>query len=121
LKALILASGTGSRLRPLTNDRPKCLINLKNEKTILELQLNAFQKASIKDIVITTGPFEIHVIDFLKSYKHNLNIKLVNNELYKKTNYIYSMYKAKNYLDNDIILIHGDLVFVQGNDNSPHI
>jgi NDP-sugar pyrophosphorylase family protein len=58
LKAVILASGIGSRLSPLTDTLPKCLMQLINGKNILELHLEVLLNRGITDIVITTGPFE---------------------------------------------------------------
>lgn len=110
MKALILASGTGSRLKPLTDDIPKCLVKV-NEKTILERQLDRFLEAGIKDVIITTGPFEEKISEAIRPYKKSLNIKLVKNEVYDKTNYIFSIYRAKEELNDDILLAHGDLVF----------
>lgn len=112
MKALILASGTGSRLKPLTDRNPKCLIPLKSGRNILELQILALDRAGIKDIIITTGPFEDQMVEFIEKCNPELDIKLVRNEIYEDTNYIYSMYKAEKYLNNeDILLMHGDLVF----------
>ena len=111
MKALILASGTGSRLKPLTDRKPKCLIPLKNGRNILELQILALDRAGIKDIIITTGPFEDQMIEFVEKCNPELDIKLVRNEIYDCTNYIYSMYKVEKYMNEDILLMHGDLVF----------
>ena len=111
MKALILASGTGSRLKPLTDRNPKCLIPLKSGRNILELQILALDRAGIKDIIITTGPFEDQMVEFVEKCNSELDIKLVRNEIYEDTNYIYSMYKAEKYLNEDILLMHGDLVF----------
>jgi phosphoenolpyruvate phosphomutase len=111
LKAVILASGVGSRLRPLTDRLPKCLIQLSNGKSILELQFDALQRHHITDIIITTGPYEDRIKEFILTLKKKMNVTLVKNEIYKNTNYIYSMYRAREYIDDDILLIHGDLVF----------
>jgi choline kinase len=110
LKALILASGLGMRLNSLTDVTPKCLIKI-TDKTILDFQLEALYENGIKNVVITTGHLENKIVQFIKKYENKLNITLVHNDIYDKTNYIYSIYKAKNELDDDIILIHGDLVF----------
>ncbi len=106
-----MASGTGTRLTPLTDNLPKCLIEVIDENSILKLQLSSFIKAGIKDIIITTGAFEKKIIDFTAPYEGRLNIKLVKNDLFDSTNYIYSIFLAKELLDDDIILIHGDVVF----------
>lgn len=64
MKAIILASGIGRRLQPLTKNLPKPLIKV-NKKTILEYQLDNLLKCNIKKIIITTGPFEDKISKFL--------------------------------------------------------
>ncbi len=110
MKAMILDSGTGSRLFPLTKSIPKCLIDI-NGKTILGMQLAALQIISINDIIITTGLFKEKIEDFVKQYFSSMNITCIFNERYDSTNYIYSMYKCNKYIDDDFLLMHGDLVF----------
>ncbi|MCK5057871.1 MAG: phosphocholine cytidylyltransferase family protein [Candidatus Aminicenantes bacterium] len=110
MKALILASGTAQRLKPLTERIPKCLVKV-NGDSILDRLLNQFSQAGIDDVVITTGPFEDKIKAAVKSYSEKLNITLVKNEIYDQTNYIYSIFRAKAELNDDILLAHGDLVF----------
>ncbi len=110
MKAVILNSGAGKRLSPLTDDMPKCMIKL-NSKSILELQLEILADNCIKDYIITTGPFEDIIKDFVKESFPRLNVTFVNNPLYETTNYIYSLWLARKNLDEDILLLHGDLVF----------
>jgi len=64
MKALILASGEGKRLRPLTYKIPKPLLKILEDKTILDYQMENLIGCGIKDIIITTGPFE----DKIKAY-----------------------------------------------------
>lgn len=109
MKALILASGEGRRLRPLTNNIPKSLVKI-NEEAIIDLQIKNLIECGIKDVVITTGSFENKIIEHMKIYPH-LNVSYVNNPKYDTTNYIYSMWLTKELIDDDIILFHGDLLF----------
>jgi phosphoenolpyruvate phosphomutase len=110
MKAIILASGIGRRLQPLTKNLPKPLIKV-NKKTILEYQLDNLLKCNIKKIIITTGPFEDKISKFLhKQYKEFL-FSFVNNPKYAITNYIYSLWLTRDLIDDDIILFHGDLIF----------
>jgi len=110
MKAIILSSGIGKRLRPLTNELPKSLIKL-NDKTIIELQIDNLLKNDIRDIIITTGPFENKMINQLKGGYEKINFIFVNNPKYDSTNYIYSLWLTKKYIDDDILLLHGDLFF----------
>ncbi|WP_297208446.1 phosphoenolpyruvate mutase [uncultured Brachyspira sp.] len=112
MKALILNSGIGSRLKKLTLDFPKCLLKINDEYTILKRQLEFLNKFNIKDVVITTGYLSQKIIDYCNELNLDINIKFVFNDKYTTTNYIYSIYLAKDYLlYEDIILMHGDLVF----------
>ena len=110
MKAIILASGIGKRLRPLTNEIPKSLIKI-NSHTIIEIQINNLLKNNVKDIIVTTGPFEKKLINFLKRKYKNINFTFINNPKYNTTNYIYSLWLTKEHITDDILLIHGDLIF----------
>lgn len=113
MKALILNSGIGSRMGKYTRQFPKCMVRLVKEETILERQLRMLCRAGIKEAVITTG----FMADRLKHYAASIELPLrlcfVNNDEYDTTNYIYSMYLAEDDLQDDILLLHGDLVFEQ--------
>jgi phosphoenolpyruvate phosphomutase len=110
MKALILASGKGKRLYPVTKEIPKPLVELGN-RAILGSQIDTLVGCGITDVIITTGYFEGKIKDFIKENYSNLNVSYVNNPKYKTTNYIYSMWLTRKFIDDDIILLHGDLVF----------
>lgn len=80
-------------------------------ETILSRQLKLLSSAGITDVVMTTGYYDKVLENYCRSLDLPLNITFVNNPLYAETNYIYSIYCAKDMLDDDIILMHGDLVF----------
>lgn len=111
MKALILNSGFGSRMGDITKTHPKCMTEIPGNDTIISRQLKLLVNQGIKDVVITTGYFDQVLIDYCNSLNLPLNIQFVKNEIYDQTNYIYSIYCAKELLDDDIILMHGDLVF----------
>lgn len=110
MKAIILNSGIGKRLFPLTRKIPKCLVNL-NGKSILEYQLISLKKHNITDIIMTTGPFEKKIIEFISNNFPELKVKYVFNPKFRTTNYIYSLYLTKDYIDDNVLMLHGDLVF----------
>lgn len=110
MKALILNSGLGTRLQELTKDKPKCMLKLYNGESILERQIRILSEFGIKDFIITTGPFEEQLHKVAQNFK-NLNFVFIQNKDYKTTNYIFSIYNAREFLDDDILLLHGDLVF----------
>ena len=111
MKALILNSGTGSRMGVLTSEHPKCMTEISNRETILSRQLRQICDAGITEAVITTGKFDSVLINYCQSLDLPVHITFVKNPDYQETNYIYSIYCAKDCLNDDILLMHGDLVF----------
>ncbi len=111
MKALILNSGLGHRMGVLTSEHPKCMTEISSVETILSRQLKLIKEAGINDVVMTTGYYDQVLIDYCNSLELELNFTFVKNPIYDKTNYIYSIYCAREYLDDDILLMHGDLVF----------
>ena len=112
MKALILNSGLGHRMGVLTSDHPKCMTEISYRNTILSCQLRQLVSFGVEEVVMTTGYYDKILVDYCDALHLPLKISYVNNPLYDKTNYIYSIYCAKEYLkDADIILMHGDLVF----------
>ncbi len=96
----------------LTSEHPKCMTDITHQDTILSRQLRQCVDYGIEDVIITTGYYEQALIDYCKHLCLPLRLTFVNNPDYDKTNYIYSIYCAREYLkDDDIILMHGDLVF----------
>ena len=110
MKAIILASGEGKRLRPITNKIPKPLIKI-DKDTILDHQIKNLIGCRIEDIIITTGPFSDKIKEHIGEKNPNLNVQYVGNPMYHTTNYIYSLWLTKKLIDDDIILLHGDLLF----------
>ena len=111
MKALILNSGLGSRMGVLTSEHPKCMTEVSPKETILSRQLNILAAGGIKEVVITTGYYDAVLVNYCQSLDLPLHFTFVKNPAYADTNYIYSIYCAREYLDDDIILMHGDLVF----------
>lgn len=113
MKALILNSGIGSRLMPLTKDKPKCMTQLTDNDTILSLQLKQLSLCGFKDVVITTGYEAEKLVDYGSKLgtRLGISVKFVFNNLYESTNYIYSINLAEKFLHDDLVLMHGDLVF----------
>ncbi len=110
MKALIFNSGLGSRMGELVENKHKCLLKLNNGETILHRQIRLLSECGIKEFIITTGPFKDQVVSETMTFK-DLKFTFVENKEYKNTNYIVSMNYAKEYLDDDCLLLHGDLVF----------
>tara|TARA_B110000444_G_C18735572_1_gene545443 strand:+ start:248 stop:1009 length:762 start_codon:yes stop_codon:yes gene_type:complete len=101
-KAIILAAGSGKRLKKYTKKIPKCLVKI-DGKTILSRQIKILERNNIKNITIVGG----YLSSFLKRFKINL---LINKD-YRKTNMVWSLFRAKKELNNDVIISYGDIVY----------
>ncbi len=109
MKALILAAGLGSRLAPITNDRPKSMVPV-NGKPILLKQIENLTSNGVDDITIVTG-YKAEVIKEVVSSKYP-NIKIIESEDYANTNNMYSAYLAKDLLVNsDFLLMNADVYY----------
>lgn len=113
MKAIILNSGLGSRMGVLTSEHPKCMTEISFKETILSRQLHQLADIGVTEVVMTTGLFDSVLVNYCNSLELPLHITFVNNPRYRETNYIYSIYCARDAVsaDEDIILMHGDLVF----------
>lgn len=104
-KALILAAGQGTRLRPLTNDKPKCLVSLAG-RPMLERQVETLRKQRVIDIHVATGykSEEIEKLGFNTSF----------NSRFDNTNMVESLFSAVDFIqscDEDLIIGYGDIVY----------
>lgn len=110
MKAVIFNSGYGNRMGEFTKNHHKSMVPLKDGETIFHRQIRLLSLEGVRDFIVTTGPFE----DQLKAEAADfpeLNFTFVRNEIFDKTNYIYSMYLAREYMNDDLLFLHGDLVF----------
>ena len=110
MKAIILAAGMGTRLRPITMSIPKCLVPV-NSKPILEHQLDALLLAGIRDVILVVGHLGKLLSDEYGINYGDMNIYYVENRLYDRTNNIYSLWLARQHLNSQVLLLEGDLVF----------
>lgn len=100
--AIILAAGQGSRLRPLTDHIPKCMVKV-GDKPILLRQLDTLQAAGIEDIVVVAG--------YKKEKISDNRITVVENERFDSTNMIYSLFCAEEYLNGNVLICYGDIIY----------
>ena len=122
MKAVILAAGIASRLRPLTNNKPKCLLKI-GERCLLERTIDALIKNGITEIIIVTGYLHNMIEDFVNTKYAGLNISFVYNAKYASTNNIYSLWLAKPYITgisqhgsngatgDGVLLLDSDILF----------
>ena len=107
--ALLLAAGTGSRLFPLTQNAPKCL-TLVNDKSILERLITNLKNQGFKRLVIVTGHEKECIMDYLGDKSGDISIEYLHSPLYKTTNNIYSLWMARNIINEPFVLFESDLV-----------
>ena len=109
-KAIILAAGTGQRLRPLTDNLPKCLVEVEGEP-ILFRTLNTLAQYGIREVVIVVGHCADQVIEAVGHNFKGIDIKFVRAPQYDTTNNIVSLWEARQHCDEDLLLIEGDVIF----------
>ena len=102
MKVIILAAGEGTRLRPLTLNNPKCLVELFG-KSILQWQIDTFNYFQIKNIIIVKG--------YLEKKINIPNITYYINKKFSTTNMIETLFSARNEMNESIIISYGDIIF----------
>lgn len=111
MQAIILAAGMGKRLRELTEDNTKCMVEV-NGITLIERMLRGLDKKNLTQIIIVIGYKGQKLMDFIKNFDIRTPIHFINNPIYNKTNNIYSLSLAKDYLiTEDTLLLESDLIF----------
>ena len=109
-KAVILVAGFGSRLKPFTDEMPKCLTEI-NGRPILVETLDILERNEIEEAVIVVGYLGDIVIEKIgKKYGH-MKVTYIWNKVFNKTNSMYSAWLARDYLEKGAILIEGDTIF----------
>jgi len=110
MKAIILAAGRGSRLLPLTETRPKCLLNL-GRATVLEHQLDLLEAAGVQTATVVTGCMAGKVEAVLAARHGTMTTRAVFNPFYGVADNLASCWMAREAMDGDFLLINGDTLF----------
>ncbi|NDV81495.1 sugar phosphate nucleotidyltransferase [Bacteroides sp. 51] len=111
MKAIILAAGISSRLRPLTDNTPKCLLKI-GERSLLQRTLDALIENNINEFIIVTGYRQQQIVDFINQQYPDLSVTFIYNSQYSTTNNIYSLYLTRPSINNeDVLLLDSDIVF----------
>lgn len=112
MKAIILAAGMASRLRPLTLNTPKSLLTI-DGKSLLQRSMDALIQNGIKDFVIVTGYLHEKIEAFVKEqYADTISVKFIYNNVYDSTNNIYSLWLARPEAEGeDFLLLDSDLLY----------
>jgi len=109
MKALILAAGFGSRLRPLTNEVPKAMVQV-NQRAIIDQQISNLHENGVADITVVVGykaeMFKAYLIEAYPS------VKIIENTQYNNTNNMYSAYLTRGEFYNcSFLLMNADVYF----------
>ncbi|MDB4191712.1 phosphocholine cytidylyltransferase family protein [Gammaproteobacteria bacterium] len=111
MKAIILAAGVGSRIRPLTDNCPKSLLKI-NGKTILEMMLSHIKICGINEVIFVLGYLQDQIKDYVKTQFPDLIVHFITNEKYEVTNTGYSLMLTKDFVKNStFIKFDADVVF----------
>jgi choline kinase len=111
MKTVILAAGMASRLKPLTDNTPKCLLKA-GQKCILEMTIENLLQTGNSEIIIVTGYLEEKIRQFIYKRFPDLNVTYIYNIDYKTTNNIYSLWLAKEaVLGEGMMMMDSDIVF----------
>jgi choline kinase len=106
MKVIVLAAGQGTRLRPLTDNQPKCMVPFRG-KPIIDYIVDALKQSGIDDIVIVDG----YRKDVLEEHLEKENIRFCVNEKYESTNMVATLFCAENEMNDDIIISYADIIY----------
>ncbi len=111
MQAIILAAGMGKRLKELTQNSTKCMVKV-NGVTLIDRMLHQIERQHLSRIIIVVGYEGQKLIDYIGTLGIQTPIIYINNPIYDKTNNIYSLALAKDWLvKDDTLLFESDLIF----------
>ena len=111
MQAVILAAGMGRRLGELTGDNTKCMLEVNGVK-LIDRALESLSECNVSRIVMVVGYKRENVKAYVGDSYNGIEVVYVDNPIYDKTNNIYSLYLAKDYLlAEDTLLLESDLIY----------
>lgn len=111
MQAIILAAGMGKRLKELTQNNTKCMVKV-NGVTLIDRMLHQIEKQHLSRIIIVVGYEGQKLINYIGTLGIQTPIVYINNPIYDKTNNIYSLALARDWLvKDDTLLFESDLIF----------
>ena len=111
MQAIILAAGMGKRLKELTQNNTKCMVKV-NGVSLIDRMLHQIQKQNVDRIVIVVGYEREKLKEYIATLGITTPITYIDNPIYDKTNNIYSLSLASDYLcEDDTLLFESDLIF----------
>ncbi len=106
MKMIILAAGQGTRLRPLTNDKPKCMVKYQG-KPIIDYILDVAKECKVKKIALVNG----YKKEVLEEYLSDKKLNFYTNKEFDSKNMVSTLFCAKDFMDDDIIISYADIVY----------
>ncbi|MBR4645310.1 MAG: phosphocholine cytidylyltransferase family protein [Bacteroidaceae bacterium] len=112
MKAIILAAGMASRLRPLTLTTPKSLLKV-GERSLLQRSMDALIANGVREFCIVTGYLHEMIEEFVKKqYADSIQVTYIYNKVYETTNNIYSLWLARPFAEGqEVLLLDSDLLY----------
>lgn len=111
MQAIILAAGMGRRLKQLTAKNTKCMVSINGER-LIDRTLDALNGLNLRRIIIVVGYRSDNLIKHIEKRQDNVKIEFIHNDIYDKTNNIYSLALAKDKMEeDDTILLESDIIF----------
>jgi len=110
MKVIILAAGASKRLRPMTDNIPKCLIKI-GKKSIIDYQIEALTNSGITNIFIVVGYLAEKIMKHLTLTYPDINFRFIYNPYYMQTNTIYSLWLASSEMNEDFVYLNADVLF----------
>ncbi len=102
MKTIILAGGLSSRVRPLTNDKPKCMLEV-NGKTIIQRQIEALKANNLNDVVVVTG--------YCKEVINYPHLAYIHDDNHNVPSILRGMMCAEAYMDEGFIFSYSDIIY----------
>lgn len=109
-KAILLLAGQGTRLRPITEKIPKCLVEVRGKAIIINA-LENLANNNIKETILVVGYLKDKIKEKIGEELDGMKITYVDNDLYEQTNNTYSLWLAIKDLEEDLLVLEGDIFF----------
>jgi len=109
MKAIILAAGDSKRLRPLTDEMPKCLLEIGGQ-SILDYQIRALMDNCVTEVTVVVGYLAEKIMRHLTLEYPAIRFKFIYNPIYSNTNTVYSLWLASHEMDCDFLYFNADVL-----------
>ncbi len=112
MKVIILSAGQGRRLRPLTEETPKCLLPVRGAEPVLEVQLRALAEAGVEEAVVFTGFGADQVEDYLATRPPDgIRVTTIYNPFYAVSDNLATCWLAREQMQDEFMILNGDTLF----------